>query len=42
MKELVESERILIICFWAAVETGLRWHYEDTIYDPRDFSYWGA
>lgn len=42
MKELVEFERILIVCFYAAVELEMRWHYMDTTYDPRDFSYWGA
>lgn len=42
MKELCDYERILICCFYACVELGMLWHYEDTYYDPRDFSYWGA
>jgi hypothetical protein len=42
-REYCEFERLDIVLLYVAIEAGMKFVYGGTvIYDPRDFSYWGA
>lgn len=42
MREFCAFHALPVWAFRAAEQLGMRFTYCNTIYDPRDFSYWGA